>query len=103
MTIFRKTSHLSEILQESEKGPVMIYKHSLTCGTSTETYNTIEKSIIEKTIDYPVYIVVVQEMPVLSRNIETLLEIKHESPQVIILEKGKVKTHKSHREIYMLV
>lgn len=101
--MFRKTSHLSEILQESEKGPVIIYKHSLTCGTSTETYNKIEMGLIHKTIESPVYIVVVQEMPVLSRNIETMLEIKHESPQVIVLEKGRVKAHKSHREIDMLV
>lgn len=101
MSLFKKTSYLSEILQASDKEPVIIYKHSNICVTSTNTEIEIAKNINDKIINYPVYIVVVQEMSVLSRNIEQLLNVKHESPQVIVIEKGKVKYAASHRNINM--
>ncbi|HRH26872.1 MAG TPA: bacillithiol system redox-active protein YtxJ [Parcubacteria group bacterium] len=99
MNKLRKTSHFSEILEESEKNPVIIYKHSNSCGLSTQTEIEIRNALDNEIIKIPVYIVVVQEMPVLSKNIETFLNIKHESPQVIVLKKGKVTYNKSHHDI----
>ena len=81
----------------------MIYKHSNSCGTSTDTEKELTKNIKNKILNYPAYIVVIQEMPVLSKNIEQVLNIKHESPQVIVIEKGKVKYSASHTEIKNII
>lgn len=93
--MFKKTSHLSEILEESEKNPVIIFKYSNKCGSSDVLKSELEEKIRDKKIANPVYIVVVQEMPVLSRNLEEVFDVKHESPQIIIINNGKV-TYSAH-------
>ncbi len=90
MNSIRKTSHLSEIIEESEKQSVIIDIHSLSCGISIDIKSSIENGLENGKIENPVYIVVVQEMPNLSKNIEEVFNIKHESPQVIILRSGMV-------------
>ncbi len=99
MEVFKRTTHLSEILQKSEQEEVLIYKNSNNCNTSKEIENILTDAIMKQKITFPVYMVTVQEMPILSKNIETILEIKHETPQVILLEKGKVKHTSSHKDI----
>lgn len=92
---FKTTSHLSEILEESGKHPVVIFKYSNSCYTS----EVLKRKIEEAELKYPLYLLTVQNMPVLSKNIESVFAIKHESPQIIIMEKGKVTYHESHNKI----
>lgn len=99
MKTIRISSHFSEILQDSEKNPVIIFKHSNNCGASSDIEIMIKEGIDKGKIIYPVYMVTVQNMPVLSRKIEEYFSIKHESPQVIIINKGNVTYSMSHRSI----
>ena len=93
------TTHLSEILDGSQKQPVIIFKYSSDCGTSAELKLKLEKAVTEKKLDSPIYIVVVQDHPVLSKKIAEMFDITHESPQIIILNKGKVTYTAHHRDI----
>lgn len=95
MSKFRVTSHLTEILEHSEKEPVIIFKYSKTCSSSDVLKSEFEK----KDLKHPVYIVTVQDMPNLSKKIEELFEIKHESPQVIAVNNGKVTYSMHHNNI----
>lgn len=97
MSDFRTTTHLSEILEESNKQPVVLFKYSSECGSSTFLYEKLEKKILDKTIIAPIYLVTVQKMPALSEKISEMFDIKHESPQIIILNKGKV-TYTAHHD-----
>lgn len=99
MIIPKVTPHFSEILENSEITPVIIFKHSNNCGASSDIDNMIKKGIELEKIKNPVYLVTVQNMPVLSKKIEDYFNIKHETPQVIIIKNGKVTYSMSHRNI----
>ena len=83
-------SHLSEILEKSEEGPVIIFKYSTECGSSSRLYLDLQKKIKEKVITNPVYIVTVQNQDALSKNIAEFFEVQHESPQILIINKKKL-------------
>jgi bacillithiol system protein YtxJ len=96
---FKSTTHLSEIIENSDEGPVIIFKYSSECGSSSRLMKELEGFFTKKALNFPVYVVVVQDHKALSLKIEKLFEIKHESPQIIILNKGKVTYAESHDKI----
>lgn len=97
--IFRTPTHLSEIVEHSKKEPVIIFKYSNSCITSERLKNILEKYVEEKKLTKPIFLVTVQIQKQLSKNIEDYFSIKHESPQVILLNKRKVVYHNSHNNI----
>lgn len=99
---FRETTHLSEILEESNKSPVIIFKFSSECGTSERLQKEFEENMDNKKINNPIFLVTVQKQKVLSQKIEEYFGIKHESPQVIMLKNGKVTYHENHFKIKVL-
>jgi len=86
-------------MEESDKEPVVIFKYSSRCNTSTDLEKILKKAIEEKIVTSPIYKVTVQTEPVLSKNIAKNFGIKHESPQIIILDKGKVTYTAHHKNI----
>ncbi len=99
MNPFKETYHLSEVLEASNKSPLIIFKFSSECNSSSRLKGQFEKEIEEKKITQPIYLVVVQKQRALSRKIEEYFEIKHESPQIIILSKGKAIYTANHFNI----
>lgn len=99
MSDFIETTYLSEIIEESNKTAVIIFKYSNSCETSSRLKFELEKALHEKKIGCPIYLVTVQKQKNLSKQIEDFLKIKHESPQVIILNKGNVTYLASHTSI----
>lgn len=95
MTTFRETSHLSEILEESEKQPVIVFKYSNQCGSSQRLYNKL-KDVDTKNL---IYLVTVQKQKNLSASIEELYGIKHESPQILIMKNRKILYSANHGKI----
>lgn len=90
MNDFRETTYLSEILEKSNLEPVIIFKHSSTCASSARIYDKLEKWAEEEKISMPIFIIIVQKYPALSEKIARLFDIRHESPQILILNKQKV-------------
>jgi bacillithiol system protein YtxJ len=99
MKIFRTTTHLSEIIEHSEKEPVIIFKYSNNCGSSDRLSDQLEVNIKKRKINFPVYKITVQKEPVLSKKISEWFEIKHETPQIFILYNGKITYTAHHKEI----
>ncbi len=99
MKHFEETTHLSDILEKSEHGPVIIFKYSSTCGSSTRLNSSLEQAVENKSVTAPIYKVTVQDQHVLSKKIAEWFEIKHESPQIIIINKGKVTYSAYHGNI----
>jgi bacillithiol system protein YtxJ len=86
-----KTLH--ELLDQSAKKPVVIFKHSTTCPISAGAYAQMAELTGE------VALVEVQSAREVSREIASSTGVEHESPQVIIMRHGKPVWHSSHWEI----
>ena len=99
MSYFHKSTSLSEIVEKSHREPVIIFKYSNDCGSSTTLSTELEQALSEKVITYPIYRVTVQTQPVLSKNIAEHWGVTHQSPQIIILSKGTVTYTAHHHNI----
>lgn len=99
MNYFRETSHLSELLEASDKSPIIIFKFSSECSSSSRLKAEFEKNKEQEKLREPIYLVTIQKQKALSAKIEEYFGIKHESPQIIILKDRKVQYAASHLNI----
>lgn len=81
------------LTERSKEGPMVIFKHSLTCPISSAAYEQMSR------FDGEVALIEVQVARQLSNEIEDKLGVPHESPQVIVLNKGLVAWNASHFRI----
>ena len=86
-----------EVLARSQKEPVLLFKHSLTCGLSSRAQMSI--SVIAQESSVPVYRLIVQQARSLSQEIAQQMEIRHESPQIILVYKALPVFSASHSRI----
>ena len=84
---------LNELLGQSAEQPVILFKHSDTCGISARAYR--EMAMLEK----PVALVTVQKARALSNEIERRFSLPHETPQVLVVRDGKLAWSASHFRI----
>ncbi len=85
---------LNEVLGDSSKQPVVLYKHSNTCPSSFFSKREIEA--VSDAFDGPIYEIVVQMARDVSNEIAGRFNIRHETPQVIIVVNGEATYHQSH-------
>ena len=88
---------LDRASEHSEEEPVVLFKHSTTCGISHRARHQI--AALTESDDPPVYEVIIQEARPLSNKIAASLGIRHQSPQVIILHQGKSIFDASHGRV----
>jgi len=81
----------------SEETPVLIFKHSSACSVSARAHD--EMATLATETDLPVYKVVVQEARPVSNAIEAALDVRHETPQAILLRDGRPTFHTSHFDV----
>lgn len=82
------------LLAESNTGPVVVYKHSPTCGTSAQAYDELDGFLGESPVD--VHLVDVLASRALSQQIAADTRVRHESPQLLVFRNGVVVWHASH-------
>ena len=83
------------LIARSASGPVVVYKYSLTCGTSAAAFEEITE-LPSMLPDVPIGVVNVQTARSLSNYIANRMSVRHESPQVFIVSAGAVRWHASH-------
>lgn len=96
---FCHLSHVDEIdsvLAQSSSRPVLIFKHSSTCGVSARAHEEIEALIAGPPLPADVYLVDVWAGRSVSNAIAARLRIRHESPQVLLVHHGLVHWSASH-------
>ena len=91
-------SPLPEIGSLLEQEVVVLFKHSATCSVSWAAHAHV-KRFQERHPDVPVYLVAVQKDRTASQQIAQRLNIRHESPQLIVLRRGVVASVASHGAI----
>ncbi|HEX6046481.1 MAG TPA: bacillithiol system redox-active protein YtxJ [Pyrinomonadaceae bacterium] len=85
-------SALDNLLSHSKQKPVILFKHSNACPISARAYREMEK------LD-DVNLLEIQAAPEISREVEKMTGVRHESPQVILLRDGKAVWDASHFDV----
>lgn len=76
----------------------IIFKHSTQCPISASAHREVEQFLAVHR-HAPVYLVDVLRSRPVSQRIEQLTKVRHESPQVIVLQKGVPVWHASHQRV----
>ena len=86
-----------QLLEQSEQKPIVLFKHSLTCGISAMAHRRLTQ--LNEDEDPPIYKLEIQKTRALSNHIAQHFNVHHESPQVIIVYKGAPVFNTSHGRI----
>ena len=85
-----------DLLKQEDK--FFLLKHSLTCPISHAAYQESEK-YAGSDEGIPTYFLAVQEARPLSNEVAEKFEIKHESPQALLIKNGEAVWNASHWKI----
>ncbi|HYJ89788.1 MAG TPA: bacillithiol system redox-active protein YtxJ [Pyrinomonadaceae bacterium] len=84
---------LEAAIEESRFRPVLLFKHSTSCGISSGVFRDVSLA------DADINLIIVQTDRHISNEVERRMGIKHESPQAIIVKDGEAVYHASHYDI----
>ena len=87
---------LEAAIAESRNRPVVLFKHSRTCGISCEAFDELHAHMAESGADVGYKLITVQTHRTVADEVATRLGVRHESPQAIVLREGGVVWHGSH-------
>ncbi|UOF90681.1 bacillithiol system redox-active protein YtxJ [Fodinisporobacter ferrooxydans] len=103
MTQWREIQSLDEwqnVLEQSTEKLVLLFKHSTTCPISANAFAECQAYIAgepRQDVDY-VLVKVIESRPV-SNQIAADLQVKHESPQTVLLQNKQAVWNASHWSI----
>lgn len=91
---------LEQIREKSFEHPVVIFKHSTRCPVSHMALNWFERSWNQEEMGAvtPYYLDLIENRPVSNKVAETF-GVQHESPQLLLIDKGSCTYHRSHASI----
>lgn len=81
---------LDALFARSYEHPVVIFKHSNSCGISSHVMEMISD------VEHDVNVIVVQVNRDISNAVETRTGYRHQSPQVFVIRNGKPVYHATH-------
>jgi bacillithiol system protein YtxJ len=91
---------LDAAIEESRVRPVLLFKHSRTCGISHEALDALHELVEQGSAEGAVYkVITVQSHRHVSEVAERRLGVRHETPQAILLKDGKPVWKASHFRI----
>jgi bacillithiol system protein YtxJ len=90
---------LDEAIAGSASRPLLLFKHSLSCGTSAHAHQEVEAFLSGPSLRLDARVVHVQTARAIAGAIADRFGIRHESPQLLLLFGGQVVWHASHYRI----
>jgi bacillithiol system protein YtxJ len=103
LTRLEHMDELHRLIVESESRPVLLFKHSYTCGVSMEALDELVAHLNDRVEDRgsarvaPQYaMVTVQTHRAVSNAIAQRLGVRHETPQALLIRDGRVVWSASH-------
>ncbi|MDU8886895.1 bacillithiol system redox-active protein YtxJ [Yeosuana sp. MJ-SS3] len=90
---------LDGILKNSKKRPQIIFKYSTRCGISRVVLKEFERDnlVLENYFDF--YFNDLIKFRNVSNHIASQFNIRHQSPQLMVIKNGEVISHSSHGSI----
>jgi bacillithiol system protein YtxJ len=92
----QRIEDLDRLLAQTSDRPLLLFKHSLTCGSSAEALDELVDHLNEDQLDVRYAIVTVQSHRELSNAVSARLGIRHETPQALLIRHGRVIWSASH-------
>ena len=90
----KEIKQLNDVIDLSKNKKVAIFKHSTRCGISRAVKKAFEKQFKEK--DAVFYYLDLLKHRDISNKIASHFNVQHQSPQLLVLNNGKVIKHDSH-------
>lgn len=91
------TNDWAKARSHSEDRPILVFKHSSACPVSGKANREMQE--LAEADDLPIYKLVVQESREVSDDIANTLNIRHETPQAILLDGGDPVFTTSHFDV----
>lgn len=90
-----RADQLDALVQCSFARPVLIVKHSPACGTSYQALDELQENR-DRLAGLDLHVIDVLRHRPLSQSVSARFQIRHESPQVLLLLNGRVQWSASH-------
>ena len=90
---------LKEIIQLSYQTPQVIFKHSTRCSISLMVKSRLDRA--EEITDMNYYYLDLLQYRPISNAIAAQFSVEHQSPQVLLIQKGVCTYHESQQAIYV--
>ena len=85
-----------ELISAADPRPLVIFKHSRSCGTSAQAFDELLEHLHASDSDVRYAIVTVQTHRDVSSAVSRMLGVRHETPQALIVQDGQVVWSASH-------
>jgi len=99
LTLEEQIEQINQKSFENQVKGVLLFKHSTRCSISSMALNRLERNWKFSTDNLPVYMLDLLNYRPLSAKIADLFNVKHESPQILIIKSGKCIHTASHSDI----
>jgi bacillithiol system protein YtxJ len=96
LTTVSGIEQLERLLATSAEKPVLLFKHSYSCGISAEALDELVAHLDQETADVTYAMVTVQTHRDVSNAVAKQLGIRHETPQAILIRDRRVVWSASH-------
>ena len=90
---------LDTLISRSKNRPQLIFKNSTTCGISSMALRSFEAQYDLNSEQADLYMLHIQHNRPLSNEIAQRFQVRHESPQLLIIKNGSVVKEASHGAI----
>ena len=87
---------LERTITASRERLVILFKHSVTCGTSAQAHDELREHLSKAQHNAQYAIVTVQTHRDVSDAVATRLNVRHETPQALLIQDGRVVWEASH-------
>lgn len=99
LTHLHDIDSLDAAIAESRERPVLVFKHSRSCGISCEALDELHAHIQVGGVDASYKVITVQSHRVVSEAAAERFGLRHETPQAILIRDGRVAWNASHFRI----
>jgi bacillithiol system protein YtxJ len=99
ITVVSDLDMLEAAIAESAERPVLLFKHSRTCGVSCEALDELRAHLDRDPADATYKLITVQSHRGISDAAANRLGVRHETPQAILLRHGRPVWKASHFRI----
>jgi bacillithiol system protein YtxJ len=96
VTQLNHIDELDQLLSASADRPLLLFKHSYTCGISAEALDELLDHVRERAARVHYAMVTVQTHRDVSNAIAKRLGVRHETPQALLVRNGQVVWSASH-------
>ena len=96
LTHVERLDDLERLLTESERRPLLLFKHSYTCGVSAEALDELVDHLNGDVPDARYAMVTVQTHRDISNAVAERLGVRHHTPQAILVRDGRAVWTASH-------